>query len=104
MRALSQFRPLENYDAPRGASQLDIPVTFFRELAKLDLNTKNRRLRRMSCEMSWKWAPQEENKFAPSVMELLQPLKKQLKFETGVEPNDVLMTLWAIYLQALRLA
>ena len=58
----------------------------------------------MSCEMSWKWAPQEENKFAPSVMELLQPLKKQLKFEKGVEPNDVLMTLWAIYLQALRLA
>src|SRR5258705_8845964 len=39
-----QAEELENYAAPRGSSQLDIAVTFFRELAKLDLDTKNKKL------------------------------------------------------------
>lgn len=99
-----QAEELENFDGPRGRSQLDIAVMYFRELAKLDLNPKNSRLRRMSCGMSWQWKPEDEDKLAPSVMSLLQPLKKLLKFERDVEPDDVLMTLQAIYLQALRLA
>lgn len=99
-----QGQALESFGGSRGRSQLETAVAFFRELAKLDLNPKNSRLRRMSCEMSWRWKPIDEGQLTDSVPDLLRPLKKHLKFESDAAADEVLMTLWAIYLLPLRLA
>lgn len=99
-----EAKELTKFQASRGRSQLDTALDFFQALARLDLNRKNCRLRRMSCEMSWKWSLSDESKLAGSVTTLLEPLWKQLKFESDVKSDDLLLTLWAIYLLPLRLA
>jgi hypothetical protein len=95
---------LEQFAPPTGISQLEIALSFFRELAKLDLHPRNKRLRRMSCRMSWDWKPTDEQKLAGSILILLQPLAKQLTMKNTISPDDALITLWAIYLLPLRLA
>jgi AcrR family transcriptional regulator len=95
---------LERFAPPAGISQLDIALLFFRELAKLDLDPRNKRLRRMSCRMSWEWKPADEQKLAGSISRLLQPLSTRLTMKNTNSPDDALITLWAIYLLPLRLA
>jgi hypothetical protein len=95
---------LERFAPPAGISQLDIALLFFRELAKLDLDPRNTRLRWMSCRMSWDWEPADEQKLAGSISTLLQPLSKRLTMKNTISPEEVLITLWAIYLMPLRLA
>jgi AcrR family transcriptional regulator len=95
---------LERFAPPAGISQLEIALLFFRELAKLDLHARNKRLRLMSCRMSWDWKPADEQKLAGSISTLLLPLSKRLTMKNTISPEDVLITLWAIYLLPLRLA
>jgi AcrR family transcriptional regulator len=95
---------LEQFAPPAGISQLEIALLFFRELAKLDLHPRNKRLRRMSCRMSWDWKPADEQNLAGSIAMLLQPLSKRLVMKNTISPDDALITLWAIYLLPLRLA
>lgn len=94
---------LREFEFPKARSQLEKALAFFRALAELDLNLQNSRLRRMSCKMSWDWSLSDESMLAGSVMTLLEPLRKHLKFGDR-ESAEVLMVLWAIYLLPLRLA
>ena len=54
--------------------------------------------------MSWDWEPADEQKLAGSISTLLQPLSKRLTMKNTISPEEVLITLWAIYLLPLRLA
>jgi hypothetical protein len=74
------------------------------ELAKLDLDDVNFRLRRVAGRASWDWNAADESELAQSFMELLEPLRKQLKLDKDKQSDDVLKALWAIYQQPLRLA
>jgi AcrR family transcriptional regulator len=95
---------LGQFATPAKLSRLDVASSFFTELAGLDLNPSNRRLRRMSCRMSWDWNAADEQKLAGSVLAMLQPLALQLKLPPTTTTEDLLMALWAIYLLPLRLA
>ncbi len=94
-----EAKELKNFQANAGSSPLEIALDFFRRLAEQDLHPKNRRLRRMSCRMSWDWSMSDESKLAGSITELLKPLWNAL-----IKEDDLVMTLWAIYLLPLRLA
>ena len=64
----------------------------------------------MSCRMSWDWSMSDESKLAGSITELLKPLWNALipvllpVLQIYVKEDDLVMTLWAIYLLPLRLA
>ena len=64
----------------------------------------NFRLRRVAGRASWDWNAADESELAQSFMELLEPLRKQLKLDKDKQSDDVLKALWAIYQQPLRLA
>ena len=95
---------LGKLDVPKGRSQLETALAFFRALAGLDLDPKHRRLRKAAGKSSWEWDATDESALAASYMNLLEPLRKQLKLEKGLQSDDILKTLWAIYQQPLRLA
>jgi len=60
--------------------------------------------------MSWDWSMSDESKLAGSITELLKPLWNALipvllpVLAIYVKEDDLVMTLWAIYLLPLRLA
>jgi len=105
-----EAKELKNFQANAGSSPLEIALDFFRRLAEQDLHPKNRRVRRMSCRMSWDWSMSDESKLAGSITELLKPLWNALipvllpVLQIYVKEDDLVMTLWAIYLLPLRLA
>jgi len=101
---LKQAEALQKFEPPKRGSQLDIAVAFFAQVARYDLDKKNLRLRRSAGRSSWDWGADEESKLAESFTMLIDPLRKHLRFENDINPEDTLKALWAIYLEPLRLA
>ncbi len=107
-----QTEELRKFNGWKASSPLDIVVSFFLELARLDLNPKYRLLRKQAGKVSWNWDAAKEAALSMSYVNLLKPLRKRLDFDkdicavdfTDIRPDDVMQSLWSIYQQPLRLA